>query len=551
MNNIGKITKYTFKEQFFPYFPSKTIANYPKNYIGRIFLFLYSYVFFGVFFYFFQKVTGSIYLTQEGGSITYFTMFAVAVSLMILLFYVPRIISDFFADKNSRIYKTLPITEGELFIGKLFGGILSYLDFFVFLIVALVVYFIEMGFDFSILLFAVLNFINVVTIPYTILAGLILIIMKYTNAASHRKLLKNIGYLFLFLIIGFIYYNSIYVGGGSGDGSEAETINKAVEAVSSISGVFFNAKFFGLAVAGTILQRIIYTLILFAISALLIFLLYKFANLFYYESITEKDGVGESKKKTTKSKNTSLSQQSPVFAIGKRDFKNLFSNIVFLSMPIMMLIIFGIVTLKIGQDFTSTADFSMIPDGEWKFWIFLIGAILSMLVWVNSGFATNGLSREHTSFYLFQTLPIRPIDHYVARLLSSMTASSVFNLVFTIIIAFALKLNIIDALIAFIGLSVGALLANAAGAYLGTKKINTNWKKPEELSKGGVRYFIYYILSLVLGGAMIALYAVLISRASLGHNFASLILIGLILLLIFIFIKLGIRSYKKGFYDVD
>ena len=550
MNNIGKITKYAFKEQFFPYFPNKTLANYPKNYFGRILLFAISYILYGVFFYYFQKITGEIYLNKPEGGITYFTMFGVAITLMVVFFYIPRIISDFFSDKNSRIYRTLPISEGELFIGKLLGAILSYVDFYVFLLVALIVYFLKKGFDLGVLLLSIINLFSLISIPYTILAGLILVVMKYTNAASHRKFFKNLGYVILFLIVGAYYYFSFNFGKKAGSGQDTSILNTAIGGLSQVSDAFFNAKFFGMAVAGTLSQKLIYTLILLAISALLIFLVYKFANKYYFESITEKDGVGEAKKKPSKTKKVGLTQKSPIYAIAKRDFKNLFSNIVFLTVPIMFILIFGIMGFSIGREIISEVDLSFYPGGTVRFWMFLAGFIFGMLVWVNSGFGTQGLSREHSSFYLFQTLPIKPSDHFMGRLVSSLLASSIFNLALAVFMGFAMGLGFLNTLFLFFGLSAGAILSSVAGIYLGTKSINTSWKKPEELTKGGVRFLIYYLISLVLAVLLIVAYIFILNLTQAGHNLASGLLLVFIAIMIAIFTNLGIDSYKDGFMDV-
>lgn len=548
MNNIKTIAKYTLKEAFFPYLPKKTIANYPKNYIGRLVLILYSYVFFGAFFYFYQKATGSIFLNSPDGGPTYFAMFGVALSLMILFFYTPKIISDFFSDKNSKIYKTLPITEGELFIGKLFGTIFSSLDFLLFLLISLIVYFSYLGFDLGVLIFGIINFISLIIIPYTIIAGLILVVMKYTNAASHRKLLKNIGYVFIFLIIGFFYYMSFVGGKSAGSGTGGDAIDQAVSTVSSVADWFLNAKFFGLAVGGSLVEKIGYTLLLLAISAILLYLVYKFANKYYYESITEKDLVGEAKKKTKQKKSVGLKQSSPIKTIAKRDFKNLFSNIVFLSSPIVMMIIFGFMIFSIGGELSSELEINNISIAG--IWIFLVGFGFGLLIWSNSGFTSESLSREHSSFYLFQTLPIRPTDHYLGRLASSMIASSIFNLVLTIIISFGLKLVVLNAIILFLGMSLGTGLGNITGLYLGTKAINTSWKKPEELSKGGGRQLLYYFLSMIFVGIIGVGYALLIGLTQIPNILALLLLLIIIFAVMYLFAKLGIKAYKKGFYDV-
>lgn len=549
MNNLRTIAKYQFLEAFFPYYPKKKAFNMPDNYFLRILVFLSTYLVLGFMVYGFMAGMGMVYLTRENGEVMYFTFFAMMISLMVIVFYIPKILSGFFSDKSIKIYKTLPIGQGELFIGKLLGEVGSFVDYLLLLLIALIIYFSYKGFNFLVLLLGIINFFPVILIPYSILTILILLIMRFTNAGRHRKLFKNIGYIILFAIMGLIYYFAYSDKSQKLSKMDPDSIRRTVEGFSGVSNVFFNSKLFGLSLGGDTKEKLIFTLILLAVSALLLFLTYRLANRFYFDSLSESEGSSD-KKKQVKISDENFKSNSQVGAILKRDIKNLFSNIVFLSPAISMSVVFGVLGFTTFRNLIKDMADSNISDPEMRFWIFLIGFLLGLLMWINSGMATASLSREHKSFYLFQTLPIDPKSHFKARFFSAIFVMGVFNLLLSIVYSLALYLGVKNGGLFFLGMMLSSITAGFEGLYLGSKNIKTNWNKPEELSKGGLKNFLYYLASLVFVALLIGCFVFLKNKTG---NFIIGAIVDLIIIIVStgILAKLAIKSYKNGFYDVE
>ena len=136
------------------------------------------------------------------------------------------------------------------------------------------------------------------------------------------------------------------------------------------------------------------------------------------------------------------------------------------------------------------------------------------------------------------------------RLLSAMAIALPINLIMTLIIGVILQIGLINSLMIFLGLSLSALSANIVGLLLSTIGINTTWQNPKELMQGGMRFFIYYIISFVVIIALVILTVVLMN-ASGGK-----VLVGigvpflLVIVLTAIFYGLAYKRYKKGFMDV-
>lgn len=120
----------------------------------------------------------------------------------------------------------------------------------------------------------------------------------------------------------------------------------------------------------------------------------------------------------------------------------------------------------------------------------------------------------------------------------------------SILITIFVGLGIANGILLFLGLSIASLLAAIVGLYTGSKKIIINWTKPEELSKGGLRNFVYYILSLIYVGLLIGLYILLMNISSMGEIFGPILIISIIIVTCLLFYKLALNSYKNGFYDL-
>lgn len=549
MNNLWTVAKYHFKEAFFPYFPSKKAPNLPNNYFLRILFFLFTYLFLFFMFFTLMNILADVFLVKENGEAMYFTFFGMAIVLMILIFYIPKILSGFFSDKNIKIYKTLPIGQGELFIGKLLGEIGSFVDYILFLFIALGIYFSYKGFSLPVLVLGLINFFGLIIVPNCILTIIILLIMRFTNAGSHRKLFKNLGYVILLIVTGIIYFYAYGGSGNSMDQVDSATINRTIDNLSGISNIFFNAKIFGRSLGGDIKQKLIYTLILIVVSALFLFVTYKLADKFYYDSLSEKEGSAGKKKEHSLS-DKDFKSSSQFAAIFRRDIKNLFSNVIFIYSAASMIMIFGILGFTTGKKLVvdlQTLDFG---GGEIKLAIFLIGFALGLLMWVNGGLTSTSLSREHKSFYLFQTLPIDPLSHFKARMFSGVLVTGAFNLILCIIYGLVFNFGLVNSIFLFLGMMVASFTASFEGLYVGSKNIKTNWTKPEEISKGNVKNILYYFLSLVITGILIGGFIFVLNISGNFYLAGAVDLLIIILLTAFL-ANISIKSYKKGFYDVS
>ena len=525
----------------------------PKNYLGRLLTLVWSYLFLGFIFYIVMGSSVKVFV-ESGKESMYFTVFAMLMTVIVILLHGAKIYSDFFTEKSVANYQTMPITEGELFLGKIFGGVLSFFDYFLFFLLGLFLYFSAVGFDLGALLLGVINFFPMILIPYSILAIILLIIKKFTNVNRHKKLFKNLGYVLMFAIIGLIYYFS-FKSGQSGDSFD-KFANGMVDATSknqAVSNIFFQSKLFGLSLTGGVGQRILSTIVLLALADLISFVAYKLASKFYYESVFENTVTEKTSKKIKqdkKRKPVGLEQKGQVMAIARRDLRIMTSNLMFLYTPILMVMIFTIMPITQGRQIVGEIGYENIFSPVAKFYFFAISFAAGLMIWINGAPTSNSLSREGKGFFLIQTLPVDPKSHMKGRLLSAMAISLPVNLIMTLIIGVVLQIGLVNSLMIFLGLSLAALSANIVGLLLSTIGINTTWQNPKELMQGGMKFFIYYIISFVVIVALVILTIALMSVTN------GMVLIGIgvpfliVIALTAIFYGLAYKRYKKGFMDV-
>lgn len=546
-SNIFTIAKYAFKEELFPFMPKKIVPNMPKSYLGRLVLLLWTYVFFGFIFTGIFKGSAMLYVGNDM-EYMYFVTFAMSLTLMIFIFYLPQILSRLYTKGAIANYQTMPISEGELFLGKLFGGVLGFFDFFLYFCIGLFIYFGEAGFDPWVLVMGIILYFPMIFLPYGILSIILLILKKFTNVNRHEKLFKTIGYILMFALMGVIYYFSFSASNPDVVGKVNVDLTQVTNTLGTVSNIFFNAKFFGLALAGSMRERLIFTGLILVLTFIIGFIAYKLAGKFYYEAVFD-EHLDTSKKEVSRKKDVKIEAGSQFKAIFKKDLKTLFSNIVFLASPITMAII--ITTMGYVQARTALRESGVNLAGqEFLLFAFLISLAVGLFIWINGGIANTSLSREGRSFYLIQTLPIDPKSHMRARFLSAYLIACGVNLIVAIAFTFMLKLKVLGGLVIFLGLSISAAFATLISLYFGTFMIYTQWKRPQDIQRGGgLKAVGLYIGSLIVMG-LLGFLVFIITEATDNIIIGAGAAIIAVLIITFLVYRASLKKYTKGFMDV-
>ena len=369
--------------------------------------------------------------------------------------------------------------------------------------------------------------------------------------------MKNLGYVLMFIFIGVIYYFAFSSGYSSGQSGESygfwsklsTSFAESLDRFKGVSNIFLQAKLFGLAVGGSILVKIIASLALIGICLALGLLIYKLADKYYYEAVFENETLPEKKTKETKKKEVSLVKSSQFMAIYKRDLKLVTSNLMFLYMPILMILIFGMMSFTTGRQIIKDVDPNSLNTAYARLMTFGGSFLMGVLIWVNGSTASTSLSREGKGFYIFQTMPIDPKSHMRARLASAMTVATVVNLVMALVVGFLIKIGFVNSLMIFLGLSLASFVSNMVGVYLASININTNWKTPKDLLQGGVKTIGFYFGSMIVVGILLGVFILILSLTDGNIYLASGVDIILVGVITFIFYRLARSKFRGGFLD--
>lgn len=541
---ILAVARKNFKEKFIGFFPKAKVPGLPKNHILRVIVLLISYIFLIAMAFFITTMLGLIFLvTREGQEANYFAFSSVFIILMLLIFPIFEIVSDFYLSKENEILLSMPIKEDEIFIGKFLGNITTNVDYLIFLIVIMFVYFMNRSLDIAKILIAIPSYISVIIIAYSFSALLVMLVMRFTNARKYGNVFKFIGYGLGVAIFG-VYYFYIFQASDIDFQSVLENITSIG---ANITTIIYPSKLFGDAVANNNLSSVA---LLILIAAVMLFLVKFISSKIYYDSIIEKQDNSSKKRKKSSSKVQDFKVQSQIISIAKKELTSIIQNPVFLFQSALLVVMIIAITLSLGRQFDVNELIEYFSKSEFIILFLGVGIVSGQFIFSDSSLAFTSLSREGKSFYLIQTLPIDPSANLIGRALGIMCINLFSAILISLSLVFTIKISFLQAILLVVGMMAGAIYSAFFGLFWGTNKINIKWDKPAEVTRTGIFGFIMVIVSYLISAVM---YGLSFGIYFFSKNLIAAILLAFVLMLIagLVFYLLGVEKYKKGFLDVD
>lgn len=545
---IYALAKKNFKEKFISFFPNTRMPGLPKNHILRILVLLLSYL---VMAFFSGLISITMATLLEKGIIKdadYFTYSAMLVSLFIIIYSIYEIISDFYNAKDTEILLSMPLKNDEIFLGKLVGNIASDVDYFIFFLIIMAVYFIKISFNILKIFTGIISYISIIVTAYCILCLIIMVIMRFTNVRKYKTLFKFIGYGLGLLVFGLYYY---FIFSSKGFNFSDKEIDVAITGFNNLKmgleRALYPATLFGKAVGDGNLIAFVGLVAIGIVS----FLLVKFvASKIYLDSIIEKEVSGTKKKRKTKAAEYKSSSQT--MAMAKKEFNSIIKNPMFLYQSGILVVMMTAIILSVGKDLNISQTLNEIDPSlnkEMTAIIFGGGLLIASFIFSSSIISFNALSREGKSFYLIQTLPIDPSANLVGRFLGIYLINFIACSIMSLAVFITMKLSPVQGLVFYLGMIIGSVFSVFYGLFWGTKKIYTSWTKPAEINKTGVTGIIMFLVSLLINVAIYGL-AFGIYKISSSITLSLMeVVVGLAIASV-LFYLFGFEEYKKGFFDV-
>lgn len=530
-----------FKEEIAQYLPGTKVYGLPNDYTLRILYILLMYGFYTVMGLATFSLLAFSYLSKND-EYSYFLSASLIISIFTIILSAVDLISDYSKSKDINILMTMPIKDEEIYLSKFLAIVLSKFEIFYFYILMILVYLFNMGFSFIKFFGLIINSFPIFVTSVAIISIFIMVIMRYSNIRFYKTSLKFIGYGFLLLLLGFIYFYSYRK---NGDENIIKLVTKFfLDHKDKLSLLFFHTRIYGKSLGGSGIDFIFYTFLLYIYTFLILYILAKLASKIYFDSL-----LGNEKRKIHK-KNIKISSKksSIIIAIFKKDFKTIIKSPVYLFPIISSMIIFtciwGFGTIEMF-DFIKKLDFSNV-----EIYLFIIiGAfVFRFFISANDLGINSSLSREGESLYQTLTLPISPKENILGRALSINFVNLIINIFFCLVVKFIIKINIPVSLAIFLGFTLESLLSSFLGLLMDANSVNIHWQKERDLTKGSSQNIGYYVISGITM-TIVGVFAYLI------YNFTNIYLgflfvISLIIISIIFLYKSSLKKYEKGFYDL-
>lgn len=530
-----------FKEEIAQYLPGTKVYGLPNDYTLRILYILLMYGFYTVMGLATFSLLAFSYLSKND-EYSYFLSASLIISIFTIILSAVDLISDYSKSKDTNILMTMPIKDEEIYLSKFLAIVLSKFEIFYFYILMILVYLFNMGFSFIKFFGLIINSFPIFVTSVAIISIFIMVIMRYSNIRFYKTSLKFIGYGFLLLLLGFIYFYSYRKNGN-------ENIIKLVtkfflDHKDKLSLIFFHTRIYGKSLGGSGIDFIVYTFLLYIYTFLILYILAKIASKIYFDSL-----LGNEKRKIHK-KNIKISSKksSTIIAIFKKDFKTIIKSPVYLFPIISSMIIFtciwGFGTIEMF-DFIKKLDFSNV-----EIYLFIIiGAfVFRFFISANDLGINSSLSREGESLYQTLTLPISPKENILGRALSINFVNLIINIFFCLVVKFIIKINIPVSLAIFLGFTLESLLSSFLGLLMDANSVNIHWQKERDLTKGSSQNIGYYVISGITM-TIVGVFAYLIYNIT-NIYLGFLFVISLIIISIIFLYKSSLKKYEKGFYDL-
>lgn len=530
-----------FKEEIAQYLPGTKVYGLPNDYTLRILYILLMYGFYTVMGLATFSLLAFSYLSKND-EYSYFLSASLLISIFTIILSAVDLISDYSKSKDINILMTMPIKDEEIYLSKFLAIVLSKFEIFYFYILMVLVYLFNMGFSFIKFFGLIINSFPIFVTSVAIISIFIMVIMRYSNIRFYKTSLKFIGYGFLLLLLGFIYFYSYRK---NGDENIIKLVTKFfLDHKDKLSLLFFHTRIYGKSLGGSGIDFIFYTFLLYIYTFLILYILAKLASKIYFDSL-----LGNEKRKIHK-KNIKISSKksSTIIAIFKKDFKTIIKSPVYLFPIISSMIIFtciwGFGTIEMF-DFIKKLDFSNV---EIYLFIILGAFVFRFFISANDLAINSSLSREGESLYQTLTLPISPKENILGRALSINFVNLIINISFCMVLKFIIKINIFVSLVIFLGFTLASLLSSFLGLLMDANSVNIHWQKERDLTKGSSQNVGYYVISGITM-TIVGVFAYLIYNLT-NIYLGFLFVISLIIISIIFLYKSCLKKYEKGFYDL-
>lgn len=431
--------------------------------------------------------------------------------LVVLIFGVYYLMSNFYFAQDLSILIPLPLRPGTVLTAKFFTVLVSeWLTTALIALPAIWVYGTKSGAGILFWVLSLIIFFILPVIPIVIGAVFVIMLMRVTNLARNRDLLRVLGGIAL---VAVVLVSQYYLSQLPASGDEEEFLQNVL--IDPDGLVYIVAKRFppalwaskAMAYVGT-MDGFVNLLYFLGLTAVSVVALYVLGEKFFYGGLIGGSET-ERKRKTTAKRVVmdTVKASSPIKALLMREFKTFVRNPIFLMTATMNILVVPIAMLMpilfSGELKTMTEEVQASLQADPKIGFiasFILAAAVISLTVINSVSATS-ISREGKLFWISKMIPVDPKVQVWVKFLHSylytLLSTAIVVLIVVVLIPISWPFLIAGV---FLGL-VGSVLANALGLIADLLLPHLKWTDPQKAMKGNWNsVWVLLFTSLLLTG---------------------------------------------------
>ncbi|WP_261830313.1 putative ABC transporter permease subunit [Inconstantimicrobium mannanitabidum] len=513
MRNILLLTKVLFKSGGNMGLGGKNSKKSSKlSNVGGVFLYLLlALCFVPLGFAVFEMLDGmyqSLNAVNQGGYVIGLSF--VMVSFIIFFFSIFSIAAVLFYSKDIGYLLPLPFKPREITLAKfLYILIGEYLIEALIVIPTYAVWVVNNGVTPLFIINAILVFLLTPVFPILVASIIIMPIMRFSSLSKHKDAFTVISSL-MAIVVGLginVFMNRT---GSMLHGNKMAMAQQILQTkngmLSSISGLFINARLGAEALTGNTANQVINVLLLLLIVALAVMLFVVLSDALYLKGAMS---ISDSASKKTKISNEefdkSTNMNGQISTLVKREMKILMRTPVYLLNCVGTIIIMPICFVpmlfvnKGGINFSSVGASMQNNNVKQSIALLVVYGAITLFAGI-SPTASTAISREGSIFFVSKYIPVDYMKQIWAKLIPSIAINFLGTLIMAVGVTILLHISVDICLIALlIGLLISSFTA-FLGILVDLIRPKLVWNGEEQAVKQNLNSFIGFIISCVLLG---------------------------------------------------
>lgn len=492
-------------------------------------------------------------LSFVGQTSSFLVLGFVMTTLLIIIFGIMQVLSEFYFSKNVEELIPLPLAPEKIILGKFMSILASeYIFTLIAYLPVLVIYGIGQGMGLLYALLCLPVLLSLPIIPLALLTALFMLIMKGSAIKGRQDVIQMLfSVFFVAAILGLQFYLTNTLNTAT-DGDMQQILNTMLnnnELLLNRIAYLVPTSFlvaWGLNVMSPMSLVWIFLLLLVVAASLLI--LVQVGKRFYLSSLASGSISRKSKALSADQRKKKLvRRRSKALAIFFMDMQNMLRTPIFLFNNVSVVIIVPL-CLFLGLTFSGVdqGDLGELQNFYQAMPFVVTYILMGIFIFFGASAATTAtsFSREGKASWITRVIPVSTTDQIIGRTLSALLIQGL-GMLFTIAVVFyIMPLKAETIMIALLLGLVGSIPILLLGLFVDASRPLIDWDNPQKAVKNNMNVLITMFIGMLYMGNVIALSMLVGSFINvwLGYMIFFLINTGVALIL---FILLNRQMEKK------